>query len=137
MLRRLLWKNCLGAGKLDCFIEKFLAFCRGGLRAVKEIVPDIPTFRFATKRKSAKRQPYRLTVEQFEDIIAPATYTWDGGGSDSNWSTAANWTSDTVPTSSDTANIDNSADTVVLDSNVTVANLTMSAGTLESSTTLG
>ena len=26
-----------------------------------------------------------------------ATRTWDGGGGDNNWSTAANWSSDTVP----------------------------------------
>ncbi len=31
---------------------------------------------------------------------------WDGGGTDSLWSTAANWTGDTVPTASDDAFIE-------------------------------
>lgn len=31
-----------------------------------------------------------------------ATLTWDGGGADNNWSTAANWSPDAVPTSADT-----------------------------------
>jgi len=30
-----------------------------------------------------------------------ATVTWDGGGADTNWSTCANWSSDTCPTSTD------------------------------------
>ncbi len=29
------------------------------------------------------------------------TRTWDGGGADANWNTAANWSADTVPTSAD------------------------------------
>ncbi len=33
--------------------------------------------------------------------VHAATYTWDGGGGDNNWSTAANWSSDIVPTSTD------------------------------------
>lgn len=34
------------------------------------------------------------------------TRTWDGGGADANWNTAANWSGDTVPTSSDVASFD-------------------------------
>lgn len=30
-----------------------------------------------------------------------ATITWDGGGADNNWSTAENWSTDTVPTATD------------------------------------
>src|SRR5262245_57132777 len=36
-------------------------------------------------------------VEQLEPKVMPATYTWDGGGANNNWSTAQNWTTDTVP----------------------------------------
>ncbi|MEK7562767.1 MAG: LamG-like jellyroll fold domain-containing protein, partial [Patescibacteria group bacterium] len=35
-----------------------------------------------------------------------ATRTWDAGGSDTNWSTAANWSSDTAPTATDIALFD-------------------------------
>ena len=35
-----------------------------------------------------------------------ATRTWDAGGSDNNWSTAANWSDDTVPTAVDIALFD-------------------------------
>ena len=34
-----------------------------------------------------------------------AIITWDGGGGDSNWTTAANWDTDTVPVANDTVNI--------------------------------
>jgi hypothetical protein len=34
------------------------------------------------------------------------TYTWDGGGGDANWNTAANWSTDTVPTATDVALFD-------------------------------
>lgn len=39
-------------------------------------------------------------------IANAATRTWDGGGADNNWSTAANWSSDTVPGSGDLAVFD-------------------------------
>jgi len=41
-----------------------------------------------------------IFLTSFEKVNA-ATYTWDGGGGDNNWSTAANWSSDIVPTSTD------------------------------------
>ena len=37
----------------------------------------------------------RLLV--LEDRLAPAIATWDGGGADSNWMTAANWVGDVAP----------------------------------------
>ena len=37
-----------------------------------------------------------------------ATKTWDGGGGNGNWSTAANWNADGLPTSSDAVVLDNS-----------------------------
>ena len=41
---------------------------------------------------------YGLITAHFSQA---ATVTWDGGGSDTNWSTAANWTTDTAPSSTD------------------------------------
>jgi len=40
---------------------------------------------------------------QFVNVpfASAATKTWDGGGSDNNWSTAANWNGDTVPVNGD------------------------------------
>lgn len=35
-------------------------------------------------------------------ISRAAVVTWDGGGADNNWSTCANWETDTCPTSADT-----------------------------------
>src|SRR3954468_23870446 len=31
----------------------------------------------------------------------PATRTWDGGGTDANWQTAANWSGDVAPSAGD------------------------------------
>src|SRR3989344_2004157 len=42
----------------------------------------------------------------FANDVYAATRTWDGGGVDTNWSTAANWSSDTVPVSGDTVTFD-------------------------------
>ncbi|HLE58275.1 MAG TPA: hypothetical protein VJA85_01370 [Candidatus Limnocylindria bacterium] len=36
-------------------------------------------------------------------LVQAATRTWDGGGADNNWSTAANWSSNLVPGAADTA----------------------------------
>jgi len=40
---------------------------------------------------------------QFVNVpfASAATKTWDGGGSDNNWSTAANWNGDTIPSNGD------------------------------------
>ncbi len=40
---------------------------------------------------------------------ATTAVTWDGGGGDSNWSTAANWVGDAVPQTGDAVLFDNSA----------------------------
>src|SRR5262245_25659001 len=37
-------------------------------------------------------------LERLEERTAPAVATWDGGGSDNNWTTAANWAGDVAPT---------------------------------------
>src|SRR5213083_3032951 len=46
-------------------------------------------------RKPAQRSSFRPLLEQLERRIVPAT--WDGGGLDNNWMTAANWVGDVAP----------------------------------------
>jgi ethanolamine utilization microcompartment shell protein EutS len=71
---------------------------------------------------------------QFGDASAEAfnaAYVWDGGGGDAQWTTAANWSSDIVPGSSDTATFDNTCVTncsPTIATTTTIAGLTMSAG---------
>ncbi|MCK5083210.1 MAG: DUF2341 domain-containing protein, partial [Candidatus Omnitrophica bacterium] len=58
------------------------------------------------------------------------TVTWDGGGGvDTDWSTAANWTNDTVPTAGDIAVFDNTSDNnCVIDAAITVGGIDINAG---------
>src|SRR5438132_7224087 len=42
-----------------------------------------------------RRRSFRLV--RLEDRLAPAVATWDGGGADNHWTTAANWTGDVAP----------------------------------------
>ncbi|MBN2424367.1 MAG: T9SS type A sorting domain-containing protein [Calditrichaceae bacterium] len=54
---------------------------------------------------------------------AGATIVWDGGGSDDNWSTAANWTGDAVPQTGDvvsfTGSYGSGTDAAIYDASVT------------------
>src|SRR5438874_6531924 len=43
----------------------------------------------------------RLRLCALEDRLAPAIATWDGGGVDNHWTTAANWTGDVAPSPGD------------------------------------
>jgi hypothetical protein len=61
--------------------------------------------------------------------VDAATRTWDGGGADTNWSTPANWSSDTLPVAGDTVTFNaTSTKDAVVDVAVTVAIFQMSAG---------
>ena len=44
-----------------------------------------------------------------QGTLHAATKTWDGGGGDGLWTTAANWNNDTLPVSGDDVTLDNSA----------------------------
>ncbi|MBV9125361.1 MAG: Ig-like domain repeat protein, partial [Planctomycetes bacterium] len=89
------------------------------------------------KKRSSRRQPrpnrprqFRRTLllEQLEDRTAPALVTWTGLAGDSNWDTAANWSGNAAPTSSDDVQISNSS--VTLDHAATVNSLFLSGGSL-------
>jgi len=65
----------------------------------------------------------------FAASIQGADITWDGGGGDNNWSTGANWSTDSVPGSSDNVIFDNtSSKDCTIDSSVTVEDFTISSG---------
>src|SRR5204863_6568190 len=38
-----------------------------------------------------------LRLDRLETRLAPAVATWDGGGADNRWTTAANWAGDVAP----------------------------------------
>ncbi|MCA9386407.1 hypothetical protein KC669_00045 [Candidatus Dojkabacteria bacterium] len=74
-----------------------------------------------------------LLIIPFEkvNIINAATLTWDGGGGDNNWSTCANWTTDTCPGTLDTVIFDGtSTKDAAIDASFTgiVRYLTISSG---------
>ena len=63
--------------------------------------------------------------------VFAADITWDGGGGagDNNWSTAANWSGDSVPGSSDNVTFDGtSTKACTVDSAATMYSLTISSG---------
>jgi hypothetical protein len=42
-------------------------------------------------------KPTTLRLDRLEARLAPAVATWDGGGADNHWTTAANWVGDIAP----------------------------------------
>jgi hypothetical protein len=62
-----------------------------------------------TLSRLKKIAPYALTIAVFlfgTQAILAATRTWDGGGTTTSWSEAANWSSNTIPGASDIALFD-------------------------------
>lgn len=60
-----------------------------------------------------------------------ASLTWDGGGADNNWSTCANWTTDTCPVAGDTVTFNGTSTksaTIDAGAPASVATLTIAAG---------
>jgi hypothetical protein len=62
-----------------------------------------------TRNKTSKTRTFRPRLEALEDRLAPAVYWRPGAGSDLKWSTPANWSGDSVPTSSTDVVLDNSS----------------------------
>ena len=62
-------------------------------------------------------------------FAAAAVRTWDGGGATNNWSEAANWSSNLVPTAADSAVFNaTSTKNAVIDTNVSVVGIAMNSG---------
>lgn len=58
-----------------------------------------------------------------------ANVTWDGGGATNNWTDAANWSNNRVPTASDIAIFNStSSKPVVISTNITVGSINMTTG---------
>ena len=75
-----------------------------------------------------------VSVVSLVSNASAADISWDGGGTDSLWSTAANWAGDTVPTASDDAIIETDPGATIDDSvkadaaNVRIADTAGSVG---------
>src|SRR5690348_8109048 len=53
-------------------------------------------------RSAARRSSHRsLHLEVLEARVTPAQVQWTGGGSDNNWTTAANWNTNAAPNPGD------------------------------------
>ncbi|HEX4926060.1 MAG TPA: Ig-like domain-containing protein, partial [Bdellovibrionales bacterium] len=64
-------------------------------------------------------------------IKVKAPHTWDGGGVDANWSTPANWHSNTVPTAASNVYFDETCDSncnATIDTNAVANNITLDSG---------
>src|SRR5262245_40472930 len=51
--------------------------------------------------RSSTMKPTTLRLIRLETRLAPAVATWDGGGADNHWTTAANWVGDVAPHAGD------------------------------------
>ncbi|MFI4911514.1 MAG: hypothetical protein ACIAQZ_07590 [Sedimentisphaeraceae bacterium JB056] len=60
-----------------------------------------------------------LTILLCVNALFAVDVSWDGGGADNNWSTAANWNNDTVPADGQRVIIDIANADVLLDANTT------------------
>ncbi|MGH3085950.1 MAG: hypothetical protein ACRDSJ_01365, partial [Rubrobacteraceae bacterium] len=70
-----------------------------------------------------------LALAVFASPSWAATKTWDGGGDTNNWSEAANWSGDTVPTSADDVVFDGtSTKDAAIDTNIDVAGIQINSG---------
>jgi hypothetical protein len=83
---------------------------------------------------TSKRMPMRhsgkrpLSLECLEDRTMPTAISWTGLGGDASWLTATNWSSHTVPTSSDQVTISNAS--VAIGSAAAAQSLDLEGGTL-------
>jgi len=58
-----------------------------------------------TNRCPRRKSALALALEHLEDRTTPTAVSWDGGGGNSNWLNALNWSNDTLPTLSDDVTI--------------------------------
>ena len=71
--------------------------------------PQVRSQRNRNLKRSRSCQP---RIEWMEPRTLLSAVTWTGGGGDNNWDTAANWSTDSVPTSGDDVTINIAANVV-------------------------
>jgi hypothetical protein len=77
------------------------------------------------------RRPVRLGLEALEERAVPATATWAPQGGSTNWSVAANWSTNAVPGSGDDVHLDGTGVTAICNVDAATAScksLTMVSG---------
>ena len=94
-------------------------------------------FRLQRTVSMKRSKVWRPRIEWMEPRTLLSAVTWTGGGGDNNWDTAANWSTDTVPTSGDDVTINIAANVVhsndvtdSINSLTSTEPLTISGGTL-------
>ncbi len=90
-----------------------------------------PTDTFDLKIVSSSTNNSLLTTHSIDiDYIVDPVITWDGGGgADTNWNTATNWSGDAVPGTSDIATFDaTSTNNVTINVNISVAGIDINTG---------
>jgi T5SS/PEP-CTERM-associated repeat protein/parallel beta-helix repeat protein len=63
-----------------------------------------------------KKLIYLFLIFNFAPLLTAADKTWDAGGSDDRWLTAANWNNDTLPLSSDRVYLDIAGENILIQS---------------------
>ena len=96
-----------------------------------------PLFRSQRNRNLKRSRSCQPRIEWMEPRTLLSAVTWTGGGGDNNWDTAANWSTDSVPTSGDDVTINIAANVVHSDNDddsinslTSIEPLTISGGTL-------
>src|SRR5437588_10823176 len=81
----------------------------------------LKSLRKSTRQTCRIKSKHRLTLEELEYRLAPASHVWTGGAgpSDPNWRTAANW-STPLPTSASFKDADGQYPDLVFPSGATV-----------------
>src|ERR1700722_1166924 len=111
--------------------DAFFELWEGSRISLRQLLKPMLAWVKRPRHKPRKaKYGYLLRVDELEARQMPSTYTWVGGGGDNHWSTAANWSSSTVPGAGDSA-ILSTSDTVLLDANIVIASFTLSAGNLD------
>src|SRR5207249_2215740 len=68
------------------------------LMPLLRVVTDVGLVDFVVRTsRNRTMKPSALRLDRLESRLAPALATWDGGGADNHWTTAANWVGDVVP----------------------------------------
>jgi hypothetical protein len=100
----------------------------GASTALQLTTPNGPSSDRLVLSYSGSSGPYNVTASNTITVNAATSFTWDGGGGGSNWSTANNWNPDAVPDGSVNVLIGSGFTVVVDQAGYDVLNLTVASG---------